>query len=195
MSGLPSALARHPDLDQWLAVDAADTVTVATGKVEIGQGITTALALIAAHELGLDPRRVRVRTAHTGITPNEFITAGSMSVEDSGGALRQACAHARRLILARAAERLGTDARAVAVHGADLLDPLHGRDHVLRESGDGVAARGAVGRLAGHVRVDLDRRHLDVRLVEHLRERGRGRCGFASWSGGVGDRRRRAPRW
>lgn len=123
MSGLPGALARHPDLDQWLAVDAADTVTVATGKVEIGQGITTALALIAAHELGLDPRRVRVRTAHTGVTPNEFITAGSMSVEDSGGALRQACAHARRLILARAAERLGTDAAELTIDDGRITAP------------------------------------------------------------------------
>lgn len=109
MADLPASLARHPELDTWVRVDRADTVSVATGKVEIGQGITTALALIAAHELGVDVAAIRVQTAHTGITPNEFITAGSMSVEDSGSALRQACAHARSLILQRAAERFGVD--------------------------------------------------------------------------------------
>jgi CO/xanthine dehydrogenase Mo-binding subunit len=109
MTALPGALERHPELDQWVRVDAADTVTVATGKVEIGQGITTALALVAAYELGVDVARIRVQTAHTGLTPNELITAGSMSVEDSGGALRQACAHARRLVLEAAASELGCD--------------------------------------------------------------------------------------
>lgn len=109
MADLPGALQRHPELDLWVRVDPSDTVTIATGKVEIGQGITTALALIAAHELGLDVDRIRVQTAHTGVTPNEFITAGSMSVEDSGSALRQACAHARRLLLEAASAELGMD--------------------------------------------------------------------------------------
>ncbi|MEZ5559595.1 MAG: molybdopterin cofactor-binding domain-containing protein [Pseudomonadales bacterium] len=107
---LPAALARHAELDLWLQVNADETLTVRTGKVEIGQGLTTALALIAAHELDVPVSAVRVETAHTGRTPNEFITAGSMSIEDSGSALRQACAHARRLLLAAAADHLGEPA-------------------------------------------------------------------------------------
>jgi nicotinate dehydrogenase subunit B len=115
MTDLPAALQRHPELDRWVRIDEAGKVTVFTGKVEIGQGITTALALIAAHELSVDVWRIRVQTAHTGITPNEFITAGSMSIEDSGGALRQACAHARRLLLERAAEALEAAPEALEV--------------------------------------------------------------------------------
>jgi nicotinate dehydrogenase subunit B len=117
VSDLPHALERHPQLDDWVRIDPVDTVTVATGKVELGQGITTALALIAAHELSVDVDRIRVQTAHTGITPNEFVTAGSMSVQDSGGALRQACAHARRLLIAAAADTLG-----VAPDALDIRD-------------------------------------------------------------------------
>ena len=115
MSRLPAALERHPELDEWVRIAPHDTVTVATGKVEIGQGITTALALIASHELGVDVARIRVLTAHTGVTPNELITAGSMSVEDSGGALRQACAHARSRILAAAAREFGVDAGELSI--------------------------------------------------------------------------------
>jgi CO/xanthine dehydrogenase Mo-binding subunit len=123
MSDVPAALERHPELDQWVRVDAADTVTVATGKAEIGQGITTALALIAAHELGVDVSRIRVQTAHTGLTPNEFITAGSMSVEDSGSALRQACAHARKLLLEAAGAQLGMDADQLDIDDGWICGP------------------------------------------------------------------------
>lgn len=118
-AALPAALQREPDLDRWVRIDPEQTVTVATGKVEIGQGITTALALIAAHELSLPVARIRVQTAHTGRTPNEFITAGSQSVEDSGSALRQACAQARRCLLEQAAARLDV--------AADTLDLADGR--------------------------------------------------------------------
>ncbi len=123
MAGLPGALERHPELDQWVRIDRADTVTVSTGKVEIGQGITTALALIAAHELGLAVERIRVQTAHTGVTPNEMITAGSMSVEDSGSALRQACAHARRLLLQAAASELGSDPQRLEIDDGWITAP------------------------------------------------------------------------
>ncbi len=111
---LPASLKRNPSLDQWVRIDPRETITVRTGKVEIGQGILTALTLIAAEELEVDPSRVRVETAVTGRSPNELITAGSMSVEDSGSALRQACAHARRIMLERAAVDLGVEAVRIA---------------------------------------------------------------------------------
>jgi len=117
---LPGSLKRNASLDLWVRVDARDTVTVRTGKVEIGQGILTALTLIAAEELDLDPRRVRIETAITGRSPNELITAGSMSVEDSGSALRQACAHARRHMLERAAVELGVDLQSLSVDDGEI---------------------------------------------------------------------------
>ncbi len=106
---LPGAIAREPDLDRWIRFDADGSITVLTGKVEIGQGIRTALAMIAAEELQVSVARIQVQTADTEITPNEGVTAGSRSVEDSGGALRVASATAREYLLALAGEVLGVD--------------------------------------------------------------------------------------
>jgi CO/xanthine dehydrogenase Mo-binding subunit len=107
MSPLPPSLARHPQLDLWVRIDPADTITLFTGKVEIGQGLRTAIARIGAEELDVSLDRIRVSTADTRHGLNEFFTAGSQSMEDSGAAMQQAAAEARAHLLARAAERLG----------------------------------------------------------------------------------------
>jgi len=120
---LPDNLVRHPQIDAWIAIDRSGTVTVRTGKVEIGQGIKTALAAIAAEELDVDVGRIRVETAHTGRTPNEFITAGSRSIEDSGTAIRYAAAAARSALLARAARALGVDVAHLDVHDGVIGGP------------------------------------------------------------------------
>ncbi len=78
-----------------LQFDPDGSVQVRTGKVELGQGILTALAQIAVEELGLDPAQVRVLAADTAFGPDEGITSGSLSVQDAGAALRRACAEAR----------------------------------------------------------------------------------------------------
>ncbi len=104
----PGSLEKNPRLSQWLRVHRDGTVSVFTGKVEIGQGILTALAQIAAEELGLAPERIRMVSADTSFSPDEGVTSGSLSIQDSGAALRRACAHAHALLLERAAERLGT---------------------------------------------------------------------------------------
>src|SRR5712692_2039876 len=77
-------------------------VTIRTGKVEYGQGIWTALAQIAAEELGVTLNRIVVAPVSTDRSPDEGTTSGSRSIEVSGAALRQACA-AARAIFARAA--------------------------------------------------------------------------------------------
>ena len=123
MAELPRPLQMNPRLDRWIAINSDDTVTVRTGKSELGQGIKTALTLIAADELDVDPSRVRVETADTRSSPNEFITAGSMSVETSGAALRQACAQARSILLARASEALGIDAARLTVDEGEITGP------------------------------------------------------------------------
>ena len=104
---MPGPVVQHPELDRWIAIEPDGRVSAATGKVEIGQGIKTALALIVAEELGLELGRIDVRTADTRNAPDEGVTAGSMSVETSGAALRVASAVARELLLQRAAQTLG----------------------------------------------------------------------------------------
>src|SRR5437879_9233632 len=102
------SLEKNPRLSQWLRVHRDGTVSIFSGKVEIGQGILTALAQIAAEELGIAPERIRMVAADTAASPDEGVTSGSLSIQDSGAALRRACAEARSLLLERAAKRLGT---------------------------------------------------------------------------------------
>jgi CO/xanthine dehydrogenase Mo-binding subunit len=113
--GLPPSLQQNPRLDDWVRIDPSETITVRTGKVELGQGITTALSLIAAEELDVSPARIRIETADSGRAPNEWMTVGSMSIEHSGAALRMAAADARRRLLERAAEQLGAGVDTLVV--------------------------------------------------------------------------------
>ena len=112
---LPGSLSNNRMLDGWLRINADGTVTVFTGKVELGQGILTALAQIAAEELDIAYERVEMISADTSRSPDEGMTAGSQSVENSGTALRFAAAEAREMLLQLAAARLGVPADKLAV--------------------------------------------------------------------------------
>ena len=65
MSELSPSLQRNPDLDSWVRIDDGGTVTLFTGKVELGQGVRTAISRIGAEELDVSLARIRVQTADT----------------------------------------------------------------------------------------------------------------------------------
>ena len=90
-----ASLDKAPNVDDWLAIDADGRVRVRTGKVDIGQRVSTALGLIAAEELDVALDTVDVLRADTVLAPNEGITSGSNSMEESGNAVRLATATAR----------------------------------------------------------------------------------------------------
>jgi nicotinate dehydrogenase subunit B len=106
---LPVSLAANPKLSSWLNFSTDGQLTVSPGKVEIGQGIVTALAQIAADELDVDISRVHMVRASTATSPNEGATSGSLSVQQSGRALRHACAEVRQVFLKLASDRLGIE--------------------------------------------------------------------------------------
>jgi nicotinate dehydrogenase subunit B len=105
---LPGSLQTNRRLSQWLSIHANGTVSVRSGKVELGQGIATALAQIVALELDVSLARIYMLPANTVDSPNEGMTSGSLSVQDSGSALRQVCAQVRRIYLQAASRRLHT---------------------------------------------------------------------------------------
>ncbi|HEV3239223.1 MAG TPA: molybdopterin cofactor-binding domain-containing protein [Casimicrobiaceae bacterium] len=118
---LPGSLGNTPLLDAWIRVDADSSVTVFTGKAELGQGIKTALIQIAAEQIGIEPSRLRLVTADTARTPDEGFTSGSHSMQDSGTAIMHAAAQVREILLARASQRLDVASdRLTAVNGAVL---------------------------------------------------------------------------
>jgi nicotinate dehydrogenase subunit B len=102
-------------LDDWLAIEADGEVTAFSGKVELGTGTLTALAQIVAEELELPLERVHLVMGDTARTPNEGYTAGSMTINTSGSALRQAAAEARRVLLEMAAAELDATIDELAV--------------------------------------------------------------------------------
>lgn len=118
---LPGPLNDNPSLDRWISFPAQGKVTVCTGRVEFGQGVLTAMAQIAAEELDVAMERIAVRSGDTELTPNEGYTAGSMSMQAGGVALRQACADARALFLAQAAKALGCQASELSVRDGAIM--------------------------------------------------------------------------
>lgn len=146
---LPLSLARNKRLDQWIEIRPDGVVEVRTGKVEIGQGITTALAQIAADELDVDYARIRMIAADTVRSPNEGVTAGSRSTSESGSAMRQVCAEVRHAFLEEAAKRLGASASELAIRDGTIRRQSSNesltywelcRDVDLARDADGVAA-------------------------------------------------------
>src|SRR4051812_46982599 len=94
----PLALSDARRLTQRVHFEADGTVTIATGKVELGQGITTALMQIAADELGVELKKIRILPPSTDYSPDEGVTSGSLSIQDGGKGLRKACAELRALL-------------------------------------------------------------------------------------------------
>src|SRR5215472_16957928 len=107
VAALPPLLAANPRLDRWVGFDMPGRVRVSTGRVEIGQGVLTAMRQIAAEELDITPHMIRLETGDTELTPNEGYTAGSQSIQFGGVALRLACAEVRALLLDHAAAKFG----------------------------------------------------------------------------------------
>ena len=91
----PAAWQRRPMLDSWIRIDADGSITVFTGKAELGQGIKTALTRSPPKSSIVPPAAIRLVTADTALTANEGYTAGSHSMQDSGTAILHAAAQAR----------------------------------------------------------------------------------------------------
>jgi CO/xanthine dehydrogenase Mo-binding subunit len=121
---LPGDLAKFPFLDSWIAVDGEGRITVFTGKAELGQGIKTALVQLAAEEMDVAPAAITLITADTARTPEEGVTAGSHSMQDSGTAILNAAANVRLQLADAAAKAWSLPANQVktkdgAAHSAD----------------------------------------------------------------------------
>jgi nicotinate dehydrogenase subunit B len=114
-TALIGSLRQHPKISAWLRINADRTVTLLVGKVEIGQGILTAVVQLCADELDVDIGRVKLISGDTKLVPNEGVTAGSFSMPNCGMAVRQVSAEARAILVKLAADRLGVEAGQLKV--------------------------------------------------------------------------------
>src|SRR6266567_1532388 len=122
-ASLPGSLKKSPFLDSWIRIDADGSITVFTGKAELGQGFKTAFQQIAAEELDVAFASLKVVTADTGLTANEGYTSGSHSMQDSGTAIQNAAAQVRGLLLAEAAKRLDVSAENLRTEDGAVVSP------------------------------------------------------------------------
>jgi len=103
------------ELDSWIAVGPDGRVTAFFGKMDMGQGVDVAIGQIVADELDVAFERVTVVMGDTAFTCNQGGASGSTGVQRGGMTLRYAAAEARRLLVERAAQRLGVPADALTV--------------------------------------------------------------------------------
>jgi CO/xanthine dehydrogenase Mo-binding subunit len=144
----PAALAKTVALDKvdgFLAVDARGMVAVYSGKVDLGTGIRTAMAQIAAEELSVPLSKVTVIQGDTMLTPDQGVTFGSLSIQVGGMQIRQAAATAREALLGQAASRLGVDRATLTVKDGVAMP---------RSGGKGLAYADLVGGKSFELAVD-----------------------------------------
>src|SRR6266850_2278498 len=112
---VPGTEADPTQLDSWLAIAQDGTVTVYSGKVDLGTGVETALAQIVAEELDVPFNKIHMIGLDTTKAIDQGITAGSRTIERGGPQLRQAAAAARQELLKLASVRLGSPVDALTV--------------------------------------------------------------------------------
>jgi CO/xanthine dehydrogenase Mo-binding subunit len=147
-SKLPGDLARNPELDSWIQIAADNSVTLKTGKVELGQGILTAFGQLCADELDIDLDRLTIISGDTSMCPREGVTAGSFSMPDGGTAVRAVSAEARQVLVGLAAQKFGVPAERLRTAGGAVSDPSSGRRVTYGELAGGQAFRRAASGAA-----------------------------------------------
>jgi nicotinate dehydrogenase subunit B len=144
-------------LDSWLAVARDGSVTLFTGRVDLGTGTETVFAQFVAEELDVPVTQVRVVMGDTRLTPDQGKTTASRNVVQGSQPVRVAAAEARMALLALAAERLGIPAGELRTQDGFVLP--------LAASGGGISYGDLIGdhsfsmtlEVAGRTAEDISR--------------------------------------
>jgi CO/xanthine dehydrogenase Mo-binding subunit len=114
-------------VDSFLAIHRDGTVTMYTGKVDLGTGLRVALPQMVAEELDVALDRVKLVEGDTALTPDQGPTWGSLSVQVAGMQLRQAAATARKALIEMAVQKTGMPSVDFAVRDGVIF--LKGEPH------------------------------------------------------------------
>src|SRR6201988_949292 len=110
------------DIGAWIHIDESGTVSVFTGKVELGQNIRTSLTQAVGEELHVPLNTVRMVMADTDLTPFDLGTFGSMTTPRMAPQLRKAAAAAREMLIDLAAQKWNVDRSNVQILNAKLVN-------------------------------------------------------------------------
>jgi nicotinate dehydrogenase subunit B len=106
----------HRKLNAWIRIDSAtQMVELRIGKVELGQGILTAVSQVCADELDVDFAKIKLISGDTALVPDEGVTAGSFSMPYCATAVQAAAAEVRAILLNLAEAKLGQPALQMKV--------------------------------------------------------------------------------
>src|SRR5712691_8345316 len=133
------------EIDSFLAIHPDGTVTVYSGKVDVGTGLRIAVAQMAAEELGIPADRIAIVDGDTGMCPDQGGTGGSTGLTRGGADVRQAAATARQALLGLGATRLNRPAAELTIANGDVR-PIAG--------GSGVAVAALIGDRRLSIKVD-----------------------------------------
>jgi isoquinoline 1-oxidoreductase len=125
------------DIGAWIHIDEKGTVSVFTGKVEIGQNIRTSLTQAVAEELHVPVETVRVVMADTDLTPFDLGTFGSLTTPRMAPQLRKAAAGARETLIALAAEQWKVEPASVRIVNARFVNHDESKSLTLAEVAKG----------------------------------------------------------
>ena len=117
------------EVDAFLAIDRSGSVTLYSGKVELGTGVSTALTQIVAEELDVPMARIALIEGDTTLTPAQGKTWGSLTIQVGGVQIRQAAATARQALLQEAGKRLDASAGDLVVENG-VVRPRSGGKQV-----------------------------------------------------------------
>src|ERR1700754_2242742 len=112
-----------PDqLASYIAVNQDGTVAAYFGKMDMGHGLTVAIAQIVAEELDAPLDKVTCYLGDTATSVNQGGASGSTGIQDGGKQMRMAAAEARRVLVEMAAEKLGVLAGTLSVTDGVVSD-------------------------------------------------------------------------
>src|SRR5207248_11732218 len=124
---MPAKTVAGDQVDGFLAIDSKGKVTVFSGKVDLGTGIQTAMAQIAAEELSVPLDRVTVIQGDTALTPDQGVTFGSLSIQNGGMQIRQAAATARDALVSQVAAGQGVAKESLTVKDGVIAPKAGGK--------------------------------------------------------------------
>ena len=133
------------EIGTWLHIGQDNMVTVYTGKVEVGQGIRTALTQVVAEELRAPVASIRLVMGDTDLTPFDMGTFGSRTTPTMAPQLRKVAAAARELLIDRAAEQWHVDRATLIAAGGKITDPHGNRSVSYGELTHGAKLLKAIG--------------------------------------------------
>ncbi|MGG5818618.1 molybdopterin cofactor-binding domain-containing protein [Falsiroseomonas sp. HW251] len=117
---MPPMIRANPAMQAWVRIAPDGRITVLTGRVELGQGVLTAMRQIASDELDVAPDRLSLISGDTAETADEGVTAGSQSIRFGGEALGVACADVRATLVGIAAREWNVEPAAVTVRDGTM---------------------------------------------------------------------------